>query len=126
MAELTAAAIALNRFGLGARLGESPPADPKAWLSAQFNAFEAAPPAWSAQPSSRELVARYEQYRQQVAGADEAARLDANKSINATTRETYQGAVNARVASALATPAPFVERLVHFWANHFAISADKQ
>ena len=22
-------------------------------------------------------------------------------------------------------PAPFVERLVHFWANHFAVSADK-
>lgn len=27
--------------------------------------------------------------------------------------------------AALNTPAPFVERLVHFWANHFAVSADK-
>jgi uncharacterized protein (DUF1800 family) len=126
MAELTTAAIAMNRFGLGARMGESPPADPKTWLSAQFDAFEVAPAAWSSQPQSRDLVARYEQYRQQVAGADEAMRLDANKSINATTRETYQGAVNARVTSALTTPAPFVERLVHFWANHFAVSVDKQ
>ena len=27
---------------------------------------------------------------------------------------------------AIATDAPFVERLVHFWSNHFAVSADKQ
>jgi uncharacterized protein (DUF1800 family) len=28
------------------------------------------------------------------------------------------------MASARATPAPFVERMVHFWSNHFAVSAD--
>ena len=27
--------------------------------------------------------------------------------------------------SALTTDSPFVERLVHFWANHFAVSVDK-
>ena len=31
----------------------------------------------------------------------------------------------ARLSSALTTTSPFVERLVHFWANHFAVSADK-
>jgi uncharacterized protein (DUF1800 family) len=40
-------------------------------------------------------------------------------------REIYANAVNARMKAALVTPAPFVERLVHFWANHFAVSADK-
>jgi uncharacterized protein (DUF1800 family) len=40
-------------------------------------------------------------------------------------RDYYIGAVGARVSAALVTPAPFVERLVHFWANHFAISIDK-
>lgn len=40
-------------------------------------------------------------------------------------RDHYVGAVNARALSALNTAAPFVERLVHFWANHFAVSADK-
>ena len=30
-----------------------------------------------------------------------------------------------RMNAALTTPTPFVERLVHFWANHFAVSADK-
>jgi uncharacterized protein (DUF1800 family) len=37
----------------------------------------------------------------------------------------YRAAVNARIANALATETPFAERLVYFWANHFAISADK-
>lgn len=40
-------------------------------------------------------------------------------------REVYANSVNARMKAALVTPSPFVERLVHFWANHFAVSADK-
>ena len=40
-------------------------------------------------------------------------------------RDYYVGAVGGRADAALTTPAPFVERLVHFWANHFAISIDK-
>ncbi|OYY65827.1 DUF1800 family protein [Sphingomonas sp. 28-62-11] len=40
-------------------------------------------------------------------------------------RENYVGCVGARANAALLSPAPFIERMVHFWANHFAISADK-
>lgn len=40
-------------------------------------------------------------------------------------REVYANSVNARTLAALTTSAPFVERLVHFWANHFAVSIDK-
>ncbi|MDB5711177.1 MAG: hypothetical protein JWL96_3247, partial [Sphingomonas bacterium] len=40
-------------------------------------------------------------------------------------RDDYAIAVGARMTTALTSPAPFVERLVHFWANHFAVSADK-
>ena len=40
-------------------------------------------------------------------------------------RDDYATAVGARMDTALTSPAPFVERLVHFWANHFAVSADK-
>jgi uncharacterized protein (DUF1800 family) len=36
----------------------------------------------------------------------------------------YRAGVQARVDSALTTPAPFVERMVHFWSNHFCVSAD--
>jgi uncharacterized protein (DUF1800 family) len=40
-------------------------------------------------------------------------------------RDNYVAAVGGRALSSLTGPAPFVERLVHFWANHFAVSADK-
>ncbi len=40
-------------------------------------------------------------------------------------RENYVACVGARANAALVTTAPFVERMVHFWANHFAVSADK-
>jgi uncharacterized protein (DUF1800 family) len=39
-------------------------------------------------------------------------------------RETLVGSVGARCVMALNTPAPFVERMVHFWANHFAVSVE--
>lgn len=40
-------------------------------------------------------------------------------------RDAYGAAAAVRTQLALTTPAPFVERLVHFWANHFAVSIDK-
>ncbi|ALL67844.1 hypothetical protein K788_0001035 [Paraburkholderia caribensis MBA4] len=153
---LSTAAIALNRFGLGARADEAPPANPKSWLLAQFDAYQPMPAAWAAQPTSLAIAAELADERQQAmanpatnatnatnatasgansasapnlasnaADARKAARQAANKAQRMETRDTYRAAVNARVASALATPAPFVERLVHFWSNHFAVSIDK-
>src|SRR3954468_16015508 len=40
-------------------------------------------------------------------------------------RDDYLVMAGARVSSALTAASPFVERLVHFWANHFAVSVDK-
>jgi uncharacterized protein (DUF1800 family) len=40
-------------------------------------------------------------------------------------RDDYVVMNAARLSSALATDNPFAERLVHFWANHFAVSVDK-
>jgi uncharacterized protein (DUF1800 family) len=40
-------------------------------------------------------------------------------------RDHYANAVSARALTSLNSPAPFVERLVHFWSNHFAVSADQ-
>ncbi len=41
-------------------------------------------------------------------------------------REHYVEQIDERHRRAIETERPFVERLVHFWANHFAVSADKQ
>ncbi len=40
-------------------------------------------------------------------------------------RAHYTEQTTARAQAAVTTSAPFVERLVHFWSNHFAVSADK-
>ena len=48
---MNASAIALNRFGLGARPDEPVPADPQRWLLSQFDNYEALPEPWK--PVSR-------------------------------------------------------------------------
>ena len=50
---------------------------------------------------------------------------EARRFIRQTSRDNYLAMVGARTNAALVAPAPFVERMVHFWANHFAVSADK-
>jgi len=61
------------------------------------------------------------------AAQDELAGLprQVRRYIRQEARAAYVAMVGARANAALTTPAPFVERLVHFWANHFAISIDK-
>ncbi|RSV39569.1 DUF1800 domain-containing protein [Sphingomonas sp. ABOLE] len=56
-------------------------------------------------------------------GDDPAEAL--RKQFAQQSRALYNGAVTARALAALQSPAPFAERLVHFWANHFALSGDK-
>ena len=59
---------------------------------------------------------------------DAAQSADPKVAFNAI-REAYQphyrAQVLARAQSAALTNRPFAERLVHFWSNHFAVSADK-
>jgi uncharacterized protein (DUF1800 family) len=47
------------------------------------------------------------------------------KFLRQDIRENYLVMNGARMSAALTSDAPFIERLVHFWANHFAVSADK-
>src|SRR5205085_8580870 len=80
-------------------------------------------------PQSRdEMVMTGPRRRQAMAGEnDPVAGLpdSARRFIRQTSRQNYLALVQARTNAALITPAPFVERMVHFWANHFAVSADK-
>src|SRR3984885_13766422 len=46
-------------------------------------------------------------------------------AIRAAYQPHYRAQVLARAQSAALTLKPFAERLVHFWSNHFAVSADK-
>jgi uncharacterized protein (DUF1800 family) len=60
---------------------------------------------------------------QQVADAKEVDPV--KRYLRQNIRENYLVMSSARLNSALASDSPFVERLVHFWANHFAVSVDK-
>jgi uncharacterized protein (DUF1800 family) len=123
--DISPAAIALNRFGLGARADEAPPADPKASLLAQFDRYDARPAAWAGEPDAVALATRFADVRNAMPTGDAAAKRTTAQAIRRAGYDAYRSAVAARLNSALDTSAPFVERLVHFWANHFAVSVDK-
>ncbi|SAL15684.1 DNA-directed DNA polymerase B [Caballeronia arvi] len=122
-------AIALNRFGLGARPGELLPADPRGWLAQQADprqsTYRPMPPALSGQPSSAALAAQFAERQRALRDASDADKPAARMLYREQLRDVYRDAVDARVTSALTTDTPFIERLVHFWANHFAVSIDK-
>ena len=141
--------IALNRFGLGARPDEVPPADGQRWLKDQLDRFDPRPAAIASAPTRAVVAGQLADYLQDLQsmrraanggrGAADAASMtemakpdampDVVKSVRQFVRgqgrDNYVALVGARANAALVTPAPFVERMVHFWANHFAVSADK-
>ena len=51
--------------------------------------------------------------------------MAARAAMSREMRRQYADAVGARINSAVLSDTPFMERMVHFWANHFAVSADK-
>ena len=132
-------ARALNRFGLGAVLGEAPPANPKRWLAAQLDQFDPRPAQIAnALPSSKliEMLRDSRDEKQDLKAAAQPAATDPKDMKQqgkqagvpgpyADLREAYVAAVGARTSVALSTQTPFAERLVHFWSNHFAVSVDK-
>ena len=143
---MQATTIALNRFGLGARPNDQPPADPKRWLLQQLDRFEPRPQALAQVPARANVVAQLGDYlaAQQMAGRAKrqlqpaAMATDAKpqqqadpqadslkRYLRQSIREDYLVMNSARLNSALTSDSPFVERLVHFWANHFAVSVDK-
>ncbi|HYJ52322.1 MAG TPA: DUF1800 domain-containing protein [Allosphingosinicella sp.] len=143
--------IAFNRFGLGARADDSAPQDPRRWLAGQLDRFDPRPEAIAAAPSRAEVASGLSDYLEEVRGQgnrrreaaqpmemeaqgpaqggmdDQLAGLpdSARRFIRGVSRRNYLAMVGARTNAALITSAPFVERMVHFWANHFAVSADK-
>lgn len=106
---------ALTRFGLGARPSDTVPSDPVGWLQAQLAAPDPTPVA--GMPTAAQGLALKYAFDKSQPGS--------------STRNQYGAAINtlftneaqAFLTNAVITPAPFRERLVWFWANHFAIMA---
>jgi len=143
---MLASTIALNRFGLGARPDNPQPADPKRWLLQQLDRFEVRPQPLAQVPTRAAVVDQLAQYldAQRVAAQAKRQPLQASMStapmpqpdatkqpdplkryLRQSIRDDYVTMNAARVDAALTSGTPFVERLVHFWANHFSVSVDK-
>ncbi len=149
------AAIAANRFGLGARPGdlERIAGDPRGWLRAQLTPETTLPAPLAALPSTAEDEAAFTDWLATLhltgddaatlkayaggqtamapAGPDGAAmapdggKLSIEQSYIRTLLPRYQTALQARIETAATTERPFFERMVHFWSNHFTVSAIK-
>ena len=127
------AVIAANRFGLGARPGELQRAaqNPREWLATQIEGERALPAPVKALPSSADVFGIYADAREARGAArkKETAKPDPAREIGAAIRTKlaplYADQIAARYRAAVASEESFRERLVHFWTNHFAVSADK-
>lgn len=147
---MLASTIALNRFGLGGGPDDPPPADAKRWLLQQLDRFDPRPQAFARVPQRAQVIDQLAEYQEQQRMVGQAKRQlqtasvpagagmampqlpqadpqaeELKKYLRQTIRQDYLVMNSARLDAALSTPSPFVERLVHFWANHFAVSIDK-
>jgi uncharacterized protein (DUF1800 family) len=146
-----AALSALNRFGLGARPGElAGLGDPRGWLNAQLARGPDGADAFSGLPSSLDYLraeASLQKTRREFKRGNGGGRrhfllaparaakdeIDANAAALKQALEPFRqefrkdlmAEASARLRVAETTATPFVERLVYFWSNHFAVSVDK-
>lgn len=126
-------AIAANRFGLGARPGELARIgdDPRGSLVEQIARMNSIPQPLRALPSSACVFETFTQLQEARREARKVAKGsgEAAKKLGATVREKlvplYLDQIAARYRVVVQSEASFGERLVHFWTNHFAVSADK-
>lgn len=149
------AAIAVTRFGLGAKPGELAEArqDPRGFLHAQIRRQGADQPAGQAAGTAQRMN-EFREYRRErkderlqkvsdgrsaappaamdaanpaTAGAAPSRReaLDPVKVVGNMLRQDISSDFQARTQLAATTDAAFRERWTLFWANHFTVSATK-
>jgi uncharacterized protein (DUF1800 family) len=126
-----AAAIAVTRFGLGAKPGEILAArgDPHAWLTAQLRPTQGADLPVADMPSSAQRLLEFREYQREK----QQAKLDGQgnsgfdpvKAAIKIIRDDAGADFLARVRLGATTDAGFRERWALFWANHFTVSATK-
>ncbi len=128
------AALALTRFGFGARPGDLQKAagDPHAWLRDQTTPGNGS----SLEPdgngvgangadrliSSADATMALFTFLRERRGLDRVERIPLAQAFHRQSQETFLQDVAARTNRAISGPDGFRERLVHFWTNHFTIS----
>lgn len=147
---MTPASIALSRFGYGLGLRETAPQDPRGWLLRQLDRYDPAPAAIksrskahgdigetlqllrSLRRDTREITTMTAQDPKMADMSRSDARDAALDNLPPELRDKYIQSrrvlaedIALRVNLAVSSPAPLMERMVHFWANHFSVSVGK-
>ena len=124
--------IASNRFGFGARPGDLVRIGnkPKQWLRSQVRSPQALSSKAGKVASSRTAIQVFLEFRDKKRkqirnGEDRVNDIADVKNMGQAMRPIYLGHVMARSVQVIESNTPFFERLVHFWSNHFSVSADK-
>lgn len=110
------ALTAATRFGFAARAGDLATIgrDPRGWVLAQLSRPPALLPGL---PSSAAMVVAEFEMRQ-----DKRDDPEAKRQFNERVKAVYTAEIAARVNAAATSEAPLLERLTHFWSNHFTVS----
>ncbi|KEO88398.1 hypothetical protein EH30_03175 [Erythrobacter sp. JL475] len=145
---MSKASIALNRFGYGLKRAQSIPDDPARYLLGQMDAYDPSPAILAGRADNTakpgeilQMLRRLRQQRQMQASESEAdmaamtERARGSDPLNGLppeVRQSYMAAgqtlrrdVAIRTNMTVASDTPMMERLVHFWSNHFSVSAQK-
>jgi uncharacterized protein (DUF1800 family) len=111
-----AALIAATRFGFAARAGDLPAiaGDPRGWTLRQLALR--APPLSGTLPSAAAMVTLEFEARRDK--REEGAKREFNEKVKAV----YLQEIAARIGAAATSDAPLLERMTHFWSNHFTVS----
>ncbi|MCI0753912.1 DUF1800 domain-containing protein [Teichococcus vastitatis] len=106
---------AVIRFGLGSRPDQALPADPLAWLDAQLQGPDPAPPVPAGWPAAPAVPDGY-----RVLNRSE--RVTRRPGQRHPVDLHFEAEVIAAQAVRIDTGVPYRERLVEFWANHFTVA----
>ena len=118
-------AIAVTRFGLGARIGEIETAskNPKKWLRDQIYSTPAPIfPVKGLSSSKGYILEKAAFLAARKAQKDEAAKITVSKPFNKRYRASEDAELAAHFRFGVETSMPFHERLTRFWSNHFSVS----
>lgn len=121
------AAIAVTRFGLGARPQEIDAigSDGQGWLTAQIGAasIQALGDVPTAAQSLTFLQTEYPALRRQIE-EDGADPEEIQRRVREFIREPRLAHISARTGLAVTSDDSFAERWVRFWSNHFSVSSN--
>jgi uncharacterized protein (DUF1800 family) len=111
----TQAVQALTRFGLGRRPGEPLPSDPAAWLIGQIDGPD--PARFAVTPTAIEGIRARQKDLADLRAGNMLAKGEPSR-----VQKLFRADAECQLANMVATDAPFRERLVWFWTNHFTVS----